>query len=198
MKKALALAMLLVLGALLTGWLARPEAQAEPAVGKELIRFHVLANSDSDADQLLKRQVRDAILAKFSPILAKSLSLEASRQIVKDNLGAMEKEASKVIAAKGKNYPVRAEYGYFNFPVKSYGDLTLAAGRYEAVRVIIGEGKGANWWCVLFPPLCFVDITTSLAHNPGLEQGLAQNGNDQVKPLVRFKIVEVIKDWLGL
>ncbi len=199
MKKVLAIIILLALGALLTGWLSRPEAQATPVVGKDLIRFHVLANSDSDADQLLKRQVRDAILAKFSPVLAKSPSLEASRQIAKDNLRAMEKEAAKVIASKGKSYPVRAEYGDFNFPVKSYGDLTLPAGSYEAVRIIIGEGKGANWWCVLFPPLCFVDVTTSLAHNPALEQGLAESEPDRtVKPMVKLKSIEVIKDLLGL
>lgn len=136
----------------------------QPAVNpEEMIRFHVLANSDSDEDQALKRAVRDAILKEVSPRLAASHSLEESRQILTGLRPEMEGIAQEVIRSWGKDYPVKTDYGHFIFPTKSYGSLILPAGEYEAVRVLIGEAKGSNWWCVLFPPLCFVDIEHSTA-----------------------------------
>jgi stage II sporulation protein R len=130
---------------------------------EELIRFHVVANSDSEEDQALKRAVRDAILEIVSPQLAASGSLEESREILLGLRPEMEAIGKVVVESWGKNYAVRSEYGDFIFPTKSYGSLILPAGEYEAVRILIGEGKGSNWWCVLFPPLCFVDIEHSTA-----------------------------------
>ena len=200
MKRVIALLCLAVTVVIMAGWLSRP-AGAKQEKTPELIRFHVRANSDSEEDQALKLKVRDGILTKFSPILGGTQSLEESRQLVKQNLTAMEKEAAKVIAAEGKSYPVRAEYGFFEFPLKSYGDFVLQAGRYEAVQVLIGEAKGKNWWCVLFPPLCFVDINTSLAQEPiGLkianDSEQTQKREQEIKPLVKFRAVEVIKNFL--
>ncbi|SDI05372.1 stage II sporulation protein R [Desulfosporosinus hippei] len=129
----------------------------------QLIRFHVLANSDSDEDQALKRAVRDAILKEVSPQLAAAQSLEESREIVKRIRPDMEGIALSVIHSWNKNYTVHTDYGHFPFPTKSYGTLVLPAGQYEALRVVIGEGQGSNWWCVLFPALCFVDIENSTA-----------------------------------
>ncbi|WP_242966897.1 stage II sporulation protein R [Desulfosporosinus sp. FKA] len=129
----------------------------------QLIRFHVLANSDSEQDQALKRAVRDAVLKEVSPKLASSRSLQESRQILAELRPEMEKIGRAVVKAWGKNYSVHTEYGHFSFPTKSYGTLILPAGDYEALRVVIGEGKGSNWWCVLFPPLCFIDIEHSTA-----------------------------------
>jgi stage II sporulation protein R len=129
----------------------------------ELIRFHVLANSDSEEDQALKRAVRDAILEEVSPRLAASKSLEESRQILKGMRTEIEQIGQEVVLAWGKTYEVKTDYGYFTFPTKSYGSLVLPAGEYEAVRVLIGKAEGSNWWCVLFPPLCFVDIDHSTA-----------------------------------
>ena len=129
----------------------------------ELIRFHVLANSDSDEDQALKRAVRDALLKEVSPRLAESHSLDESRQILTDLRPEMERIGESVVRAWGKNYEVKTDYGHFPFPTKSYGTLVLPAGDYEAVRVLIGKAEGSNWWCVLFPPLCFVDIEHSTA-----------------------------------
>ena len=129
----------------------------------QLIRFHVLANSDSEQDQALKRAVRDAILKAVAPQLAVCQSLEESRQIVKQIRPDMEAIALSVVHAWNKNYTVHTDYGRFSFPTKSYGTLVLPAGQYEALRVVIGEGQGSNWWCVLFPALCFVDIEHSIA-----------------------------------
>jgi stage II sporulation protein R len=129
----------------------------------QLIRFHVLANSDSDHDQELKRAVRDAILAEVSPQLAVSQSLNESRQILQKVRPNMESIGRSIVKKWGKDYSVRTEFGHSLFPTKSYGSLVLPAGNYEALRVVIGEGQGSNWWCVLFPPLCFIDINQSTA-----------------------------------
>lgn len=173
----------------------------------QLIRFHVLANSDSDEDQALKRAVRDAILVKLSPKLAASHSLAESRQIVRDIRPEIEEIGRSVVKSWGKDYTVRTEYGHFSFPTKSYGTLVLPAGDYEALRVVIGAGKGSNWWCVLFPPLCFVDIDHSTAvqvdGKPGIpintaaisNPGQAEKSAQAVKPVkeVHFYFWDLIQ-----
>lgn len=163
---------------------------------EELIRFHVLANSDSEEDQALKRAVRDAILKEVSPRLAESHSLEESRQILKSLRPELERIGKTVVLAWGKTYEVKTDYGYFTFPTKSYGSLVLPAGEYEAVRVLIGKAEGSNWWCVLFPPLCFVDIDHSTAvpvdGKPGIP--IQQASQAKPKPVVKFWIWEKLKE----
>lgn len=157
-----------------------------------LIRFHVLANSDSEEDQALKRAVRDAILKQVAPKLAASRSIEESRQIVQQIRPEMEAIALSVVEKWHKNYIVHTEYGHYAFPTKSYGNLVLPAGNYEALRVVIGKGEGSNWWCVLFPALCFVDIEHSTA--------VQVDGKNQTAyaikspPKIRFFFWEKIKD----
>ena len=174
----------------------------------QLIRFHVLANSDSDQDQELKRAVRDAILVEVSPRLAVSQSLNESRQILEEVRPEMERIGRSVVKKRGKDYRVHTEYGHFLFPTKSYGPLVLPAGNYEALRVVIGEGQGSNWWCVLFPPLCFIDINQSTAvpvdGKPGIpieneeesktvDSGSSSKANSELSaPKVRFFFWEII------
>lgn len=175
---------------------------------EDLIRFHVLANSDSEEDQALKRAVRDAILEEVSPRLAESKSLEESRQILTGMRPEIEQIAQAVVWDWGKTYEVKTDYGYFTFPTKSYGSLVLPAGEYEAVRVLIGKAEGSNWWCVLFPPLCFVDIEHSTAvqvdGKPGVPiqkkntypqsiQTENANGKTLTKPKVKFWFWEKLK-----
>ncbi len=172
----------------------------------QLIRFHVLANSDSEQDQELKRAVRDAILKEVSPQLAVSKSLDESRTILKQLSPEMENIGRLVVTNWGKDYSVHTEYGHFSFPTKSYGSLVLPAGDYEALRIVIGEGKGSNWWCVLFPPLCFIDIEQSTAVPVDGKLGIPLKNKNSVdskgqtykqdtfsKPKIRFFFWEMFK-----
>ena len=128
-------------------------------VAQKLIRFHVIANSDDKIDQELKLKVRDSILKYISPKLKNGKNIEECRQIIKTEDANIKKISEKIIKEKGFKYSVSTALSQEYFPVKTYGNITLPQGEYEAYRVIIGTGTGQNWWCVMFPPLCFVDIT---------------------------------------
>jgi stage II sporulation protein R len=155
---------LLLLGLLF--YASLPAAVSETSVsGAGLIRLHVLANSDSEADQALKRKVRDEIIEAMAPEFLAAGDIDSARQIARANLDRIELIARRTIQAEGMDYPVTAELDTFPFPTKHYGAFVLPAGDYEAVRVVIGSGGGTNWWCVLFPPLCFVDMTRFAAIN---------------------------------
>ncbi|NLI93410.1 MAG: stage II sporulation protein R [Peptococcaceae bacterium] len=154
--------------------------EKEEVVNPEnLIRFHVIANSDSQEDQLLKYAVRDEILKQVAPKLAQSSSLTESREILKGMENQLISIANEVIHTWGKDYAVSLEYGIDTFPTKSYGSMVLPAGEYEAVKVKIGNAEGANWWCVLFPPLCFVNVeestTLQVDGKPGVPLDTARN-----------------------
>ncbi|WP_406678189.1 stage II sporulation protein R [Moorella sp. ACPs] len=156
-----------------------------------LIRLHVIANSDTVADQELKRHVRDAVLASIGRSLAVAGDIGAARRLVSSNLAAITAAAEAQIRREGQNYTVRTEFGDFAFPTRAYGDITLPAGNYEAVRVVIGAGKGENWWCILFPPLCLVDVTGKV--NAGFLAGRPVMGGEEgtAKIKLGWKIMEI-------
>lgn len=129
------------------------------SISSKIIRFHVIANSDSDKDQNLKIKVKDAVIKYLFPKLNDSKDISQSREILKANDENIKNIALKVIHDNGYDYSVKSTLSHENFPVKTYGDITLPEGNYEAYRIIIGSGQGKNWWCVMFPPLCFIDIT---------------------------------------
>lgn len=129
------------------------------SVQDEIIRFHVIANSDNDEDQELKLKVRDEVIKFLTPLLDKSSSIKESREILKENDKKVIEIAKKVIKENGYNYSVKSELSRENFPEKIYGNIILPQGEYEAYRILIGKSSGQNWWCVMFPPLCFVDVT---------------------------------------
>jgi stage II sporulation protein R len=128
-----------------------------------LIRFHVIANSDSVYDQAVKLKVRDAVLDQINDSLAEAASKEEAAGILSKESDAIIETANEVLRTEGVSYRATAKLGTSVFPTKTYGNLTLPAGKYNAYRIILGEGKGKNWWCVLYPPLCFVDITDDVA-----------------------------------
>lgn len=123
-----------------------------------LIRVHIIPNSDSPVDQKLKHRVRRAVVEAMAPEFKDADNISEARRLVDKNLAQIEAVARKEVALAGQDYGVRVYHGRFDFPERTYGDLTLPAGEYEAVRLVLGAGKGQNWWCVLFPPLCMVNI----------------------------------------
>ncbi|WP_084413200.1 stage II sporulation protein R [Desulfovirgula thermocuniculi] len=136
------------------------ERPSHPVCG--LIRLHVLANSDSPVDQALKLRVRDAVVGSTAPLFRQARTPAEAREIALANLELIREVAEREVRAAGKDYPVTVSWGRYRFPERTYpspaGSLTLPEGDYEAVRIVLGRGEGANWWCVLFPPLCFVDF----------------------------------------
>lgn len=122
-----------------------------------LIRLHVVANSNLPRDQEVKLKVRDAILDKAYDLFAEISSKEQAQRVLQRHLEEFSQVAAQVVNEQGDKYPVRAEIGKMHFPAKAYGDIFLPEGDYDALRIVLGEGQGANWWCILFPPLCFVD-----------------------------------------
>lgn len=155
-RRRRALGVLLLAPAVLLGLCAAGLAEPAPAGWEELpFRLHIIANSDSAADQALKLQVRDGVVAYLGPLLAEAETREQAEEIVVANLDQLEALAAGITADFG--YGARAEVGQFAFPAKRYGEIYLPAGEYQALRLQLGEAAGHNWWCVLFPPLCFVD-----------------------------------------
>ena len=128
-------------------------------IAPEILRFHVLANSDSDEDQQLKLRVRTLLLDSIYEKLGENASLDDTKEYVLANKDSLEQESEDYMKAEGYDYPAHMEVTECYFPTKTYGDMVFPCGTYDAVRVEIGKGKGHNWWCVLYPPLCFVDST---------------------------------------
>lgn len=133
-------------------------AVVDSAIPQESIRLRILANSDSVLDQALKRHVRDAIVEQMNEWVLGPTSLEEARELVRERLPQLEAVVERQIARYGYDYTYQVELGAIPFPAKMYGNKVYPAGEYEAVRVTIGQGAGENWWCVLFPPLCFVNV----------------------------------------
>jgi stage II sporulation protein R len=132
-------------------------ASIQQGIAAQILRFHVIANSDSEEDQALKLQVRDAVLEEWKRWMTEGATLEETKEQVENHLADLKNAAEKRIAEAGYTYPVSAELTTSYFPEKTYGDCTFPAGEYEALRICIGDAAGKNWWCVLFPNLCFVD-----------------------------------------
>lgn len=131
-------------------------------IANNVFRLHVLANSDRDEDQNLKYKVRDSLLTYMNSICKNCKNKQEAIALVQENKDVFQKIALETIRNEGYSYDVTIRIGNFEFPTKDYGDISLPAGFYDALRVEIGEAKGRNWWCVMFPPLCFVDISSGV------------------------------------
>jgi len=177
-------------------------------ISRKIIRFHVIANSDSKDDQALKLKVRDKVLEYMQPKLKKSKSIDESRKIIEEGNKEIIAIAGEVIKKNGYNYSVTSTLSSENFPIKTYGNITLPQGKYEAYRIIIGTGKGQNWWCVMFPPVCFVDVTKGQVSYKQTEEQMKKvlspeeykivdnqlnkpNGKKDIK--IEFKLLEVFE-----
>lgn len=159
---------------------------------EDVIRFHVRANSDRKEDQDLKLKVRDEILKEMGERFGDTKSIEESRLIIRENMPRIKSIAEAVIADENKDYAVAVSLAIEEFPVRIYGNLIFPQGNYEALIVEIGEAKGQNWWCVMFPPLCFVDMVHTYAYAEAeTESQLGDYIIDENPPLkLKSKIVD--------
>lgn len=168
-------------------------------IANNVFRLHVLANSDSQEDQNLKYIVRDNLLKYMNELCSNCTSKQEAIDLARKNEAEFKKIALKTIEEQGYNYDVNINIGNFEFPTKNYGDISLPAGYYDALRVEIGEAKGQNWWCVMFPPLCFVDISSGVVPEESkelLENNLSEeefalvsdNSNSELQ--FKFKLLE--------
>lgn len=174
-------------------------AESRRGITEDVFRLHVIANSDSDEDQALKLRVRNAVLEASADIFDGAVSADDAKHLSEENLQLFEAAAAAEIAASGYDYPVRCEVGTVHFDRRVYGSAELPEGDYSALRVIIGEGEGKNWWCVMFPALCLPAVTNtdevlSLAAENGVisteELELMQDPENYE---VKFYFAEVIK-----
>jgi stage II sporulation protein R len=182
------------------GWVWFTKAQTQLAVEtvnpQDVMRLHVLANSDSDRDQQIKYKVRDAIVTYLTPQLEQISSPVQARQIISSNQEQLVKLADEVLSKEQAGYQARLQMGEFDFPIRSYGTLLFPAGRYEAVKILLGQGAGQNWWCVLFPPLCFIDGTHAEAvtlTDTAAEAAQSQPEVSQIQ--FKSKLAEIIEGW---
>lgn len=176
-------------------------------LSNNVFRLHVIANSDSKEDQDLKYKVRDKLIEYMKSLTTNINTKEEVIEIANNHISDFESIAKEVITKNGFDYDVKVEIGNFSFPTKQYGDISFPAGFYDALKVEIGNAKGQNWWCVMFPPLCFVDVTSgivpeeskeNLQDNLGKEEyDIISNTEDSEIVNFKFKIVEFFEN-LGI
>lgn len=169
-------------------------------LSNNFFRLHILANSDSEEDQALKLKVRDNIIEYMNSLSYSNLTKKEAIDLTKSNLQNFKEIAQRSILEEGYNYSINLEVGNFYFPTKEYGNISLPAGYYDALKIEIGEAKGKNWWCSLFPPLCFVDISAGVIDEEA-EEYLKENLSEDEFSLItdtsedikfKFKIVELL------
>ena len=142
----------------------------QQGIASRVIRLHVIANSDTAEDQALKLKVRDSIIKNLQSSLSETASVRDARRQIITRIPKIQQKAQETVAGAGYGYPVKVTLGNQYFPVKDYGDLRFPAGNYEALCVRIGSAAGHNWWCVLFPSLCFVDETHAVVPDDSKEK----------------------------
>lgn len=187
MRRRVILGVVAVMACIGWGWLCYQffwRTAPVVAQGDGLLRFHVIANGDSMTEQAVKLKVRDAVLDYLAEELLQSQSMAEAREVVLQHEAQIVAVAERVVRDAGENDTVRMEVGRHRFPVRMYGDMVVPAGEYEAVRLIIGEGKGKNWWCVLFPPLCVVDAAVMTSESP--------NVSEEREVVYRSKLAELL------
>ena len=171
-------------------------------ISSSVFRLHVIANSDSEEDQNLKYIVRDSILEYMNEISKNATSKKEIITIINEHKDEFYYIAIKTIREQGYNYDVNINIGNFEFPTKNYGDISLPAGYYDALRIEIGESEGQNWWCVMFPPLCFVDVTSGIVDEESkelMQENLTEEeysiiSDDSTEFKLKFKFIELLQN----
>ncbi|REK69494.1 stage II sporulation protein R [Paenibacillus paeoniae] len=210
---------IMVLMVLIMSWESQQmdAALAKGGIPEEAIRLRILANSDSPSDQLVKRIVRDEIVKAMNSWATGQQTIEEARATIQSKLPELQQIVANVLESRGFLYDSSAALGMVDFPTKMYGSKVYPAGQYEALLITIGEGQGQNWWCVLFPPLCFVDavsgeasaasgvsqdgaaMTVSAEANSAADDAASSAANDQADaPKAKFFLWELLQsliDW---
>ena len=166
-------------------------------VKEDVVRLHILANSNSEIDQEVKLKVRDALLETNASILSDSVTKENAKEHFESSKEILLKTAKKTLKENGFNYNVKITLQEEYFNTRTYGNLTFPAGQYTALKIVLGEGEGKNWWCVMFPPLC-VPAADGLETNETTADYLTQSGekivNGGEKYIVKFKFLEIYEE----
>lgn len=172
----------------------------QPSIASKILRFHVLAHSDSAEDQAVKEKVRDAVGIYLQPLLTESNSLDETKRIIEENMEKIEEVSRRTLKEYGYDYPVAARITNTEFPEKTYGAYTFPKGEYEALQISIGSAKGQNWWCVLYPNMCFrgtvfevVEESAGEALREVLSPWEYADVFDSGKVEVRFKFLEFFR-----
>ncbi|MCL2577460.1 MAG: stage II sporulation protein R [Defluviitaleaceae bacterium] len=173
-------------------------AAVQREIAENVIRFHVVAHSDSQEEQDLKEYVRTSILEEFAGTLSENMEINQTRVVFQKILPALQEHAEAVVRRAGFDHKVTAQLATVFFPTQYYGNIAFPPGNYEAVQIIIGDGNGQNWWCLMFPPLCYVDMTTTDAGQHLLSEAISEESfrllmhqeSDSPEVVVRFRVVE--------
>ena len=174
----------------------------ESEIYESVVRLHVIANSDDEADQNLKLKVRDAILNEGEDIFLNCMDKADAIKRIEENKENLTNIAKSVIEAEGYSYSVKIEIGEEEYPTRNYESVCFPSGSYTSLRIIIGEGEGQNWWCVLYPPMCLSAATKSNAEDAFISAGLNKDQygiiteTDSLTYKARFKILEVLDETI--
>ena len=162
----------LILSTIMSLYIPKNEvtANSEVIIPNDAIRLRILANSDKEEDQALKRKVRDAVNEQITNWVSELTSKEVAKDLLKEKLPEIQEIAERVVEEEKANQAVNVTFDKVDFPTKLYGEFLYPAGQYDAILITLGEGEGANWWCVLFPPLCFLDFSNGVAVSDGFEE----------------------------
>ena len=194
MRKKIILSAIIIVAALI-GFKSYQKHEIQQSIAHKILRFHVLANSDSDADQNVKKQVRDAVGTYLRPYLEECSNMEMTREVVNEHMQEVIEVSKDVLIDN-----VTAEITHTDFPEKVYGEYTFPAGEYEALEIRLGNGEGHNWWCVLYPNMCFKGTVYEVVEDeackelkevlsPKEYETVFNKGNYEI----RFKILEIFR-----
>jgi stage II sporulation protein R len=201
-NKCIAAKLLIPLAALiLAALLSALPIHGEQAIYDGVVRLHVLANSDSDADQAVKLKVRDAVLDTASTLLEGCKTEAEAEAVTRANLDTLAAAAERVLKENGFEYVARVTLGREFYPCREYEGFYLPEGTYMSLRVLLGKAEGQNWWCVLFPPLCtanaeeYTEKLKEVGFTPYQIKLLTESDTPRYK--LKFRIVELLREWFG-
>lgn len=189
MERKIVLGIIITMACIGWGWLfyhAFGKTSVPSVRSGELLRLHVIANGDSMREQAVKLRVRDAVIRTLANDMEMADDAEEAKRLTLMREDEIVAAARSVLREAGEDDTVKVEVGRFEFPLRMYGDLVVPAGEYEAVRIIIGEGKGQNWWCVLFPPLCMVDAAAAVSTDEPNDK------QEEKRIIYRSKVAELL------